>query len=214
MIFLLHWTHDAVTNNCLKHLQPQGAVIVIDNGSPALFAPASPVAVLRLPENYPIITAFNYAMRLYPSEDYICVTNDTEPAPDMVSKLLAALDDPEVGIVAPGTNDTGAGVLHVSEPGDHPSVLATGVDNTTWAWRHDLIAKIGYPDCEGHTHRACWASNQDYCYRARKAGYKVLAVRGAYTKHAHMGGQDTVAWQAGRDWLVRKWGDEAAQVWA
>jgi hypothetical protein len=88
------------------------------------------------------------------------------------------------------------------------------VDNTVWGWRHDLIDAIGYPDCEGHTHRACWASNQDYCYRARRAGYRVLGVLGAYVRHAHHGGQDMVAYQAGRDWLAKKWGKVASEVWA
>jgi GT2 family glycosyltransferase len=214
MIFLLHWAKDDVTNNCLKHLSGQGAVIVIDNHSPVPFVPDVPVAVMRLDDNYPIITAFNYAMRAYPSSEYFCITNDTEPAPGMIARLQEVLDDPAVGIVAPGTNDTGAGVLYVSEPGAGVDQVTNHVDNTAWGFRHDLVAKIGYPDCEGHTLRSCWGCNQDYAYRARQAGYKVIAVRSTYIKHAHMGGQDVEAWAAGQDWLTRKWGQEASKVWA
>lgn len=219
-IFVLHYEKIDVTLKCLDALIADPAfgidfkVIVIDNGSGEATVPWE--ETVGLVENFPLIRAFNLGMQAYPAENYVCLTNDTIPAVGMVGKLVDALNDPQVGIVAPGTNDMGSGILFVGDQPipDFESVETSHVDNVCWAFRHDFVEQVGWPDCEGHTHRACWSSNQDYCYRARQAGYKVLAVRGAYLWHAHMGGSDSEAWRAGRDWLERKWGDEARFVWA
>lgn len=205
-IYILHWTHNAVTETCIRSLLGQGEILVIDNGSPVPFATKMPVKVMRLEENLFMIAAFNVAMQMFPSDYYFCITNDTKAAPYYIDKLTEELDNPEVGIVAGGTNDRGAGALYVAWPGEWPTIDMEHVDNTGWGWRHDLVEKIGYPDCVGHTHRACWFSNQDYALRAHKAGYKVRGVLSAYIWHAHDGGQDYAAWKAGKDWFDEKWG--------
>ena len=223
--FVLHYEDRVKTSRCLVALlydialmQPGVRVFAIDNGSPnplpELFG--SSVHVIRHKENLPLIEAFNRAMEAAPANYYVCITNDTRPTPGMVKTLVTALKAQNVGIVAPGTNDQGAGILFTGDGPDKamPIVETNHVDNTCWAWRHDLVKAIGWPDCEGHPHRANWASNRDYCYRARQAGYKVLAVRGAHIWHAHNGGQDAVADAAGREWLQGKWGDKFAEVWA
>ena len=218
-IFVLHYANDELTNECLRALVGDaeavnyGRVTVIDNGSPVPFAGIWD-DVIRFDENLHLIEAFNRAMQQNPADAYICMANDTKPAPGMVGKLLAALDDPSVGIVAPGTNDIGAGMLWVPYPSDWAPMDTSNVDNTCWSFRQDLVDKIGWPDCEGHSHRANWAANQDFCFRARMEGYRVVGVRGAYIEHAHNGGSDIDAWKAGRDWLVMKWGEKAQEVWA
>jgi GT2 family glycosyltransferase len=219
-IFVLHYQKDMVTAACLNSLIPQvkllsGAeLFVIDNGSPRRFVQVGP-KIIRFEYNLFLIEAFNRAMQTHPADVYICVANDTIAHPGTIEKMVMALRNPEVGIVAAGTNDSGAGCLFVPGPGRWSSVEATHVDNTFWGFRRDLTKQIGWPDCAEHHHRACWASNQDYCYRARQAGFKVMAVRSAYVEHAHIGGQDAVAEQAGRDWLIHKWGEEKArEVWA
>lgn len=214
-IFVLHHAKDDVTNACLASLIDQGPILVIDNGSPIPFVPAhGNITVMRNEQNLHLIDAFNRAMQAHPDDWYLAVTNDTKASPGMVDKLLAALHDPAIGIVSGGTNDRGAGALYAPHPGDWPSIDMPHVDNTIWGWPHDLVEAIGWPDCAGHTHIGCWGSNQDYCYRARRAGYRVVGVRSAYYWHAHDGGQDVEAWQAGRDWLQQKWGDKAPEVWA
>lgn len=214
-IFVMHYEDTVKTMWCVQSLLPQAKLLgaqifVIDNGSsiPAFFAGAQ---TIRHPKNLFLIRAFNEVMQANPADMYLSMANDTVAATGMLTKLVGALRNREVGIVSPGTDDQGAGVLWVPQPGDWPSVETNHVDNTCWAWRHDLVKAIGWPDCDGHKHRACWASNQDYCYRARRAGYKVLAVRGAFYHHAHHGGQDAQAAKAGRDWLVWKWGEQKAK---
>ncbi len=216
MIFVLHYAKDDVTNRCLESLRGQGRIVVIDNGSPVEYSPPPWVDVLiRHTQNRPLIEAFNSALFAYYDDEYYCITNDTVASPGMIARLSEILDDPTVGIVAPGTNDRGAGCLWRPEPNGktgYPDLVTGHVDNTAWGWRHDLLAAIGYPDCEGHTHRACWGSNQDFCYRARQAGYKVVAALSTYVWHAHDGGLDGVADQAGIEWLKRKWGEQWTRV--
>jgi GT2 family glycosyltransferase len=219
-VFVLHYENTATTDKCIDSiLRSTGLaalpnIVVIDNGSPTPYYDV--VRVRRLDENLHLIPAFNTVMQEYPSDIYICANNDTLWAPWTLSALLDVLENYEdVGIVAPGTNDRGAGILTVDRPDPAlPAEITAHVDNCVWGWTQALVNAIGWPDSEGHTHRANWASNQDYCYRARTAGFDNIAVRGAYVEHAHDGGQDMAAWQAGHDWLALKYGAEADKVWA
>lgn len=228
-VFILHYEKQDVTDRCLDAVLadaagvPNAHVFVIDNGSPTpyvrpnfTFASDVPLTLLRFEQNEYLIKAFNRAMGEYPCGIYVCMANDTKPRQGMLAKLAAALADPKVGVVAPGTNDRGAGILNVPYPAnDWETVETRHVDNTCWAFRYDVAERVGFPSCEGHVHRACWASNQEFCYRVRQAGYKVLAVRAAYIWHAHDGGQDTEAFSAGREWLMRMYGAaKAAEIWA
>lgn len=219
-VFVLHYEKDAVTHACVSSLWEQvtqlegAALFVIDNGSPTPYVPSGE-PVIRLRKNAFLIDAFNKAIERKPADAYLCVTNDTLAGEGMVRRLYDALQNPAAGVVAPGTNDMGAGVLCV---GDAPrpeleTLSVRDVDNTCWGFRQDVIEQVGTPDCTGHTHRACWASNADFCYRVRRMGYEVQAVRGAYIRHAHHGGQDEEARAAGWAWLRSKWGAEAKHIW-
>jgi len=213
-VFVLHYEKDSYTNNCVASVAGRGArVIVIDNASPTPYAPPDGVEVMRYMQNFPLIQSFNGAILLHPADCYFCLNNDTVAHPEMIGRLVAELHDPTVGIVAPGSSDKGTGILHVPYPSAvWETFEAMNVDNHAWGWRHDFMEKVGMPDAANHSHRACWASNRDYCYRARKAGYRVMAVRSAYV--LHFGGDyNEEADQAGRDWLWNKWGVEGVAAW-
>ena len=220
-VFVLHYEDQAKTEECLTDmLGGNGGAdthfFVIDNGSHKPFQGGkwlTEVRVVVYQQNLPLIEAFNRAMRDNPADVYVCMANDTHMWPGTLRRMVRELDDPAVGIVAPGTNDSGVGLLWVGnkpQPNE-PTLSVPDVDNTCWAFTQRLVDAIGWPDCTGHTHRACWGSNRDYCFRARQAGFEVLAVRGAFIWHAHNGGQDMVADQAGREWLSRKYQGKAAR---
>jgi cephalosporin hydroxylase len=57
------------------------------------------------------------------------------------------------------------------------------VDNCAWAFSQRLIDDIGLPD--GAFPGAGWGANLDYCYRAREAGWLVVAARGSFISHRH-----------------------------
>ena len=222
-VYILHYKDDEMTERCVEAFTnmldgstDHSMIYVIDNGSPTPYDPKwLHVQVLRLDENIAVVEAWNAGMRTYPADVYFVANNDVFPEQGCIDKLLAALEDPTVGIVAPGTDDTGVGFMTVAYPNTLPDVDMNHVDGALWGWRQDLINAIGYPDCEGHTHQMCWASNQDYCYRARLAGYRVVCVRQAFVHHEHKPSYDrNAAYTAGVKWLMQKWGDKAPQVWA
>lgn len=210
------------TISCLKSLArsiEEGQVektAVIDNGPvkapEGVFEGILPERVsfqrVTPPEPLSIIKAFNFAIGAlsFPFDAVFCVTNDTISHPGVFAKLLSALSDPSVGIVAPGMNDRGAGVLFVPQPGNWLTLETSHVDNTFWGFRRDLVEAIGLPDDEGNAHWGSWYSNRDYCLRARRAGYSVQAVRSAYVRHEHDGGLNIVAELAGAYWFEKKWG--------
>lgn len=212
-VLILHYNRDNFTEECIASVMADyyaGAqVTVIDNGSHKPFESKYPVRVVRLPETLPMMDAFNHVAVQNPADVYVYLTNDTRMGEGSLQKLVDALADKRVGIVAPGTNDRGAGILYVGDAPnpDLPSVETKHVDNTCWAFTQDTVDKIGLPTAAGHTHWGCWASNQEYAWRARGAGLKVMAVRGAWLWHAHDGGQDSEADSAGAEWLRMRLGE-------
>ena len=228
--FVLHWEDGdgegiRKTRDCLASLQADVwnvdhvAITVIDNGSVKPWPKGfdSNVRVKRHEQNLHLIPAFNLAMQEREYDVYVCITNDTRAASGMIRNLVYWLQRPRIGVVAPGTNDKGAGALFTGEGPDFdkPFVYLPHVDNTVWAWTDEVVRKVGWPDATGHTHRANWACNRDFCYRARMSGFVVGAARNAYVWHAHMGGEDAVADAAGREWLLQRWGEELfPEVWS
>lgn len=211
-IYILHYQDDETTDRCVLSFQEQGIegqqIVVIDNGSerPYMFLDES-IFIVRMEENSPVVTAWNAGMVAFPAETYFLANNDAFPAEHCLEKLIAALDDPSIGIVAPGTSDMTVGAMFVAfANADTPSIDLPDVDGHLWGWKHTLIERIGYPDCEGHTHVMCWGSNRDFCYRARQAGLRVVCVRSAYVHHEHEISYDrSEADAAGRAWLQGKW---------
>lgn len=213
-VFILHYANDALTNACAREWMQQGPSLVIDNGSPVPYVPDCGVQVMRLEHNLNLIDANNAAAKVHLSDWYLFPNNDVFPEKGCLAKLLRRFEDTEVGIVAPGSSDTGAGVLYVPYPDDAlPDVATYNVDNHCWMFTQDVIDEIGYPDAEGHTHRACWYANKLYCWKARHAGYKVVAVRSAYVEHRRAKGYDYEADMAGRRWIKERLGARVQEAW-
>lgn len=229
-IFILHYQDELKTYRCLEAFQRQAHIyaqntrtFIIDNGSPQPFKLESrdglhfrDVEVIRYEQNLFLIEAFNRAIRANKAAFYICAANDVVPYAGLINGLISTLIQKDVGVASAGTNDLGAGWLYVGDKPDPTGKVidVPHVDNSLWAFSHRLVKEIGLPDCEGHTHQQCWASNQDYCYRARMAGFRVCACKHVFYWHEHMGGMNLEAWQAGRDWLRYKWGEKAGEVGA
>lgn len=221
-LLILHYADDALTNQCLDSLLPQvvdygsARLVVVDNGSPRPYAPRYPselVEIFRLGENLHMIPALARAMQAYPNEVYGLLNNDLICYPGMLRTVLGVFDDPDVGLVAPGSSDMGAGVLFVDGPGQWGNLVVPQVDNHCIFVNHALVEDVGYPETDGHTHRANWAFNKLYCWKAQQAGYKVIAALDAYVDHLHKGGYDSEADNAGKAWLRLRVGDKFSEVW-
>lgn len=218
-IYILHYQDDETTDQCVTafdQARVEGQqIVVIDNGSDHHYISIEGVIVHRLDLNLPVVDAWNAGMQAYPADVYLVANNDAMPVFDCVEKLVAALEDESIGIVAAGTSDESVGMMHVPFPGNSymPNIDMKHVDGHLWGWRHDLVSQIGYPDCEGHTHQMCWGSNRDYCFRARQAGYRVVCVRSAFVDHQRHETYDRAeADAAGHAWIQQKWGELAPLV--
>ena len=221
-IFILHYQDDETTNACIASLLPQlgedytRRLTVVDDGSPTAYrCPFSPEDVFnyRLEKNLFMIPAFALAMRTFPAEVYGLLNNDLRCNLGMVDTINDCFDDPDVGIVAPGSSDAGTGILYVPGPGAWGNVETTQVDNHCMFINHALVEDIGYPEVDGHTNLFCWAWNKYYCWQARQAGYKVIAARNAYVEHLHRGGYNAEADKAGQAWLKARLGDRWMEAW-
>jgi GT2 family glycosyltransferase len=214
-VYILHYADDILTDLCASAWLAQTSdVLVIDNGSPKPYTSLTGVAILRLNENLHLIPANNAGMKAHPSGWYFCVNNDVFPSLGCLDRMLSVFaNDPDVGVAAPGSSDMGAGILYV-RPGDSREDVETRhVDNHAWFFTQDVIDEIGYPTAEGHSHRANWACNKEYCWRARKVGYKVMAVRSAYVDHRRTKGYDPVADEAGLAWLKARFAEQMMEIW-
>jgi GT2 family glycosyltransferase len=209
--FILHYADNAMTDQCIASLLPQCAavsaeIIVIDDGSPSKYVTEYPVTVVRHEQNLHLVPAFMKVVKQYPASVYGLLNNDLICHPDMLATVLTQFDDPDVGIVAPGSSDQGAGVLYVPHPGPWGNVVARHIDNHAIFIHHQVFEDIGMDECEDFTERKCWYWNRWLCYLARKSGYKVIAARDAYVDHLG-GGYNAEADAAGLAWLKSRLGD-------
>jgi hypothetical protein len=112
-IVLVNWNNRQDTLDCLESLAgmdyPNRGIILVDNGSTDgsidLFRAREDVDFIENGENLGIARANNVGLARARERGFECVmllNNDTEVAPDMLSRLVEVLEsDPRVGIVGP-----------------------------------------------------------------------------------------------------------------
>jgi GT2 family glycosyltransferase len=220
-ILILHYEDNALTDQCIKSLIGQAVdccaqIVVVDNASPTPYRSEYErydlLKVVRNEQNLPIVPALARWMPVFPNEVYGLLNNDLICHAGMLSVVLTCFDDPDVGIVAPGSSDRGTGILYVSGPGAHGSVVTEHVDNHCFWINHALTEEIGYPETDGHADRRSWGWNKYYCWKARQAGFKVIAARDAYVEH--FGGTfSEEANRAGYEWLAGRLGERIGEAW-
>lgn len=114
-VILVHWERASVEDTvaCLESLAattyPRLSTILVNNGATSL--PAEPflaalpgLQIVRTSENLGFTGGNNIGIRaaLADGADYVLLlNNDTVVSPELVERLLAAFDRPEVGIVGP-----------------------------------------------------------------------------------------------------------------
>jgi hypothetical protein len=120
--------------------------------------------------------------KAHPENDILYCGDDTRIIePDTIKRLQElAYSDPEIGILSPTIIGLCAQESATSSAFDLPMQYLNFVGFVFVYIKRDVIEKIGYLDerFEGYGFE-----DLDYCYRARKAGFRVGMARDIHVKH-------------------------------
>jgi GT2 family glycosyltransferase len=235
-------THDnlALTRLCLESVlrntpYPACEVLVVDNastdGTPeflqALAAHHPDVRVILNSQNLGFARANNQALAASRGDHLVLLNNDTVVPPGWLTRLLAHLADPEVGLVGPVTNFVGnearievtytnigemelfaadRGRRHARKLADIPMLAMFCT-----AMRRDTFAQIGPLD---ERFGIGMFEDDDYTRRVRAAGLRVVCAADVFVHHVGQaafkkliaGGQYDALFEANRRSYEAKWG--------
>ena len=231
-VIILHYNRLAETRACCLSLLRQTlaptAVIVVDNGSTEhthetlLDTCPEGVEVLDAGSNLGFAGGNNLGIRHVLErpgvEHVLLLNNDTEAPADLLERMAAALDDPQVGLVGtpmvegPGRVPVAAG-KRLLWPFALPVAAAPGgrVDYLSGAClliRGDVLHRVGLLD-EGFFF---FFEDADYSRRVLRAGWRLAIVGGTPLFHygsatiARLGEMQARAYRAGHIRYLRKHG--------
>jgi GT2 family glycosyltransferase len=208
-VITLNWNRRDDSLACLESLcrltYPNVHLLFVDNGStdgsPQLVAQRFPQVELILnPTNLGFAGGFNVGLRraLQAGADFAFIlNNDTMVEPEILGPLVAAAEQPDVGITAPA-------IFYASAP---QVVWSTGGGRSRWTLdmtgdhgRNEMITDITDREflsgCAMLLKRAAleqvglfderffvYYEDSDYCLRTRQAGFRLLVVPQARMWH-------------------------------
>ncbi|MCZ8513582.1 glycosyltransferase family 2 protein [Paenibacillus filicis] len=180
-----------------NHVQTPYEIIVVDNGSKDGSLEHSlnqRVKLVSLPSNTGFPVACNYGLRIASGDALLLLNNDTLLTQGAMDNMLRCLYSSEdIGIVGPMTNYA-SGKQQISEPFTTVEDMAARMnvpDSGKWMqterivglcflFRRELMDRIGLLDerfSPGHY------EDDDYCFRARLAGFRLMLVGDAFIYH-------------------------------
>ncbi|MCZ8519162.1 MULTISPECIES: glycosyltransferase family 2 protein [Paenibacillus] len=188
---------DACLQSISRHVQLPHETIVVDNGSnddSLGLCIRSGVKLISLPDNRGFPAACNLGMRLASGDALLLLNNDTQVTRGGIDNLMRCLYGSEdTGIVGPMSNYA-SGKQQMKETFttiDETAERMNRPDSRKWRdtlrvvglcflFRRELMERIGELDEQfspGHF------EDDDYCYRARQAGYKLKIAGDAFVYH-------------------------------
>lgn len=186
---------EAVASVRLQTKEPY-ELIVVDNGSDdgtLDYLRKETIDFISLPRNTGFPAACNTGLRLSRGERLLLLNNDVLVTQGWLGKLLACLDHaPDVGIAGPLSNFV-SGAQQTDMPGSFIETAerlerenervyesVNRVVGFCFLFKRDLMNRIGLLDerfTPGHF------EDDDYCYRARLAGYRIMIARDTFIFH-------------------------------
>jgi N-acetylglucosaminyl-diphospho-decaprenol L-rhamnosyltransferase len=218
-VVVVHYETPHLSERCVRSLVehgiPEERIVVVDNGSgegrPDGIRPEFPgCRILRLESNVGYARASNAGAEALPGAAYLVTNNDAfAHAPGSVARLLGALDDPDVGVVAPKLLNTDLTLQRTVRPADRPLVAlvrASGLSRLvpnrfraqlTTHWDHSesrpveivdgavlLVRDETWRELGGYNGDiAMFAEDSDLCWRAGNAGWTVWFEQAAEFVH-------------------------------
>jgi len=186
---------------CLKSIkaqtEPPYEIIVVDNGSQdesLELCYREQVKIISFPTNRGTVEACNAGLRIASGEALLLLNNDTVATKDWLKNMLRCLySDERIGIVGPKTNYA-SGRQRIKEAFTSIADMESRynrVNPAKWQevkrivglcflFKRELLEKVGYLDEQfspGHY------EDDDYCYRARQAGYKLMIAGDVFLYH-------------------------------
>lgn len=207
-------------------------IIVVDNGSSdgtLELCRAERVRLISSPVNRGFPAACNLGMKIAVGEAIVLLNNDTIVTPKWLDNMLACLySSDDVGIVGPKSNFV-SGRQMIEEPFTNIADMAQRMnvpDRRKWLevqrivglcflFKRQVLEQVGLMDerfTPGHF------EDDDYCYRARLAGYRLMISGDVFIYHhgsASFGKEKQDAVQQllarNRQMFIDKWGVDPHQ---
>ena len=175
-------------------------IIVVDNGSTdgtEVYCRLNQLTFISLPENRGFPVACNLGLQLASGDDLLLLNNDVIVSHNWLSNLKASLySAADIGIVGPVTNYASGRqkvrTAYTDMPGFHSEAQTANIpDPKKWMetirivglcflFRRTVLDAVGFLDerySPGHY------EDDDYCYRARLKGFKLLIAGDCLVHH-------------------------------
>lgn len=182
------------------HTSAAYEIIVVDNASTdgtATYCRSNQITFISLPENRGFPTACNMGILLASGDEVLLMNNDVVVSRGWLTNLKSALySAPEVGIVGPVTNYASgrqqvktdyedlASFHKAAERMNHPDprkwLETKRLIGLCFLFKRELLTSVGLLDerfSPGHY------EDDDYCYRARLRGYRLLIAGDCLVHH-------------------------------
>jgi GT2 family glycosyltransferase len=180
-----------------KHTVTPYEIIVVDNGSSdgtAEFCMNEQIPFISVPHNRGFPAACNLGLNIASGDALLLLNNDVIVTPHWLSNMLDCLkSSDDIGLVGPLTNyASGKQQIEVSYTDlDQMAEKFNRTDPDKWQqadrivgfcilFKRQLLERIGELDerfSPGHY------EDDDYCYRARNAGYRLMIAGDVYIHH-------------------------------
>ncbi|MFH1598268.1 MAG: glycosyltransferase [Patescibacteria group bacterium] len=234
---LLEITKECITNIFRHTPHSFFELIIVDNGSDQktlqYLQSIEGINLIKNKENLGFAKACNQGMKASKGEHILLLNNDIVVTPGWIEKLVACLSsDQTIGLVGPMTNysgelqvDSGAKYKKIEEMFLYAQKF-TKKNRRNWFEFHriagfcflikrQLFDKIGYLD---ERFGLGFYEDDDYCKRAREAGYKIMIAGDVFVHHygnktfQDIGKQDPstsdLRMRLNRDIFLEKWFSE------
>jgi GT2 family glycosyltransferase len=185
-----------------KHTPLPYEIIVVDNGSKdgsIEYCCRHEIKFISLPDNRGLPWACNLGLSIASGDALMLLHNHAVADSNWLSNLLRCLySRDDIGIVSPVASDL-SGMQKIEEPVSNNADLSAArnvpnpkkwldtlrLDGICLLFKRELLNKVGMLDEQFSS--GCY-EDEDYCYRARLAGYKLRIAGDAFIFHQEVVG--------------------------